>query len=408
MRIASGFSLAPLIGATTSLSDTIVSIKSGPDAIDIRHLPHMLREVGHIPDQKIASFLSTAKVTTLKHVGSQVVQTSALTIDSHNLCNFVTTASKNLSLQSQCGKDGNAEPFGELDSELNVNDPDVGCQHHLTMMQMGEVWRLAIQHATRRVKVAVIDSGIDWNDPDFAPLRRTLKTKSGGYVPGGWNVFGNSPFMTTRNNHGAAICRVLVAKANNSYGFAGVAPNVTLVPIQFVDDNYDAPLSKFLEAIDLAIDLEVDVISMSFGFQLSTLSSENRHLLWEALRLAQEKNIVLVSAAGNSNMRASDIFPCWYGGPNGMCVANLQTETHLNLKSNWGERVDVAAYGTNICIGRDEEGVMINKGGSSLAGPMVAGLAAILLSMDVEPRMVKRMILSNVDPVASYNGQMIR
>ncbi|KAF4662680.1 hypothetical protein FOZ61_002291 [Perkinsus olseni] len=107
------------------------------------------------------------------------------------------------------------------------------------MMQMGEVWRLAIQHATRRVKVAVIDTGIDWNDPDFASLRRTLKTKSGGYIPGGWNVFGNSPFMTTGNC--AAICRVLAAKANNSYGFAGVAPNVTLVPIQFVDDNYDAP-----------------------------------------------------------------------------------------------------------------------------------------------------------------------
>ncbi|KAF4689818.1 hypothetical protein FOZ60_001090 [Perkinsus olseni] len=294
--------------------ETIVSIKSGNNDVDVRRLPQMLMDAGHIPDQNIASALRIAKVLTLEYVGFQVVQTSTLPIDSRGLCSFVTAASRKLSLQSMCTKDANGGLFGGrstpeekrtkkrlpyYDSELHVNDPDAPRQEYLFFMEMGKVWPLALKHGTREVKVAVIDSGIDWKDRDLGPLRRRLKKKSGGYIEGGWNVYDDSSHMTTGHDHGAAVCRVLAAKINNSFGLAGIAPNVALVPLQFVNDKYYAPLSKLIEAINMAIDLEVDF----------------------------------------------------------------------------------AAYATHICVGQDTDGNCIRESGSSFAAPMVAGIAAILLSI---------------------------
>ncbi|KAF4720127.1 hypothetical protein FOZ62_004270, partial [Perkinsus olseni] len=86
---------------------------------------------------------------------------------------------------------------------------------------------------------------------------------------------------------------------------------------------------------------------------------------------------------GNRGDEASDKYPCWFGGPLGICVANLDNDRSQNVlhpKSNWGERVDVAAYGTRVFSGRDKN-----------------GLVAILLSMGVDPDLVKPLLLANVD-----------
>ncbi|KAF4667252.1 hypothetical protein FOL47_003654 [Perkinsus chesapeaki] len=282
------------------------------------------------------------------------------------------------------------------DTSLHVNDPDAHYQRHLEWLQMGEVWRISRPYVKRKVKVAVLDSGIDWTDEDFASLKETVKKKSGGYLDGGWNFFTNSPDMTTVNRHGTNVCKILAAKGNNSYGMVGVAPDVTLIPLQILGDDESLPLPNFLAAIEMAIDLEVDVISMSFGYSLSRKNLTEQHLLWNALLKAQQHGILLVSSAGNSFSRASDTYPCWFGGPLGICTAYLldnQTHNVLSTFSNWGERVDVATYGTNIFTGRDAAGELTYFNGSSAAAPIIAGVAAILLSMDVEPTMVKRLIL---------------
>ncbi|KAF4690157.1 hypothetical protein FOZ60_000612 [Perkinsus olseni] len=386
MRILHATSLTALIASTVSTSDTIVSIKSGVEDVNILRLPRMLRDAAYMPDQKIVSFLDTAKITTLGYVHSQVVQTSAVTVDSETLCSFVAMASNQLSLQSECGEDVDGDAFGLTDSTLQVNDADARYQKHLEWMKMGEVWRLSSPHVTRTVKVAVTDSGIDWTDPDFAPLKGTLKKKSGGYLEGGWNFFTNSSILTYKDPHGTEVCKVLAAKSNNSVGIAGVAPNVRLVPLQMVDDNKKMPLSKFLAALNMAIDLEVDIISMSVGYYFVNYRSNTTaqfRRLWEALRVAQESGILLVSASGYYTTYMQD----------------NKTRNVLDTFSGYGERVDVAAYGKNIFTGFDKNGNPKYFNGSSAATPIVAGLAAILLSMDVEPSMVKRLILANVDPV---------
>ncbi|KAF4729635.1 hypothetical protein FOZ63_021129, partial [Perkinsus olseni] len=170
---------------------------------------------------------------------------------------FVTSASSKLSLQSECAEDASGEIIG-LDGELRVNDPDADYQKHLEWMEMGEVWQLASPHVTRTVKAAVIDTGVDWTDPDFAPLKGTLAKKSGGFLEGGWNFVTQSTDLTTGETHGTEVSKILAAKINNSAGMAGVAPNVILVPLQIFDDKGNTLLSFFSEAINMAIDLEID------------------------------------------------------------------------------------------------------------------------------------------------------
>ncbi|KAF4697385.1 hypothetical protein FOZ60_007471 [Perkinsus olseni] len=402
MRISSAIALASLVSAAPPY-DTIVSIQSNSDDVDVSHLPRMLKDAGHTPDEEVASFLGTAEITTLKYVHSQVVQTSASTIDSDALCNFVAMASSKLSLQSKCSEDGDGEAFDRIDSRLHVDDPDAGFQVHLKWMKMGEVWRLALPHVTRKVKVAVLDSGINWADPDFAPLKGKLPRSSGGFLEGGWNFVTRSPIMTTVAAHGTKVCKVLAARGNNSVGMTGMAPNATLIPLQVMRDNGKVPLSAFLAGIDAAIDVRADILSISIGFHFNFMAQTSQDMMWAALRAAQDSGIVVVSSAGNKGRRASNKFPCWFGGPLGMCVAYLQSnKTHnvLNRNSNWGERVDVAAYGTRVYVGRKENGHPDYASGTSIATPIVSGLSTIVLSMGVEPRMVKPLILANVDPVA--------
>ncbi|KAF4696656.1 hypothetical protein FOZ60_016666 [Perkinsus olseni] len=400
----------PVVGATAPPDSTIVSIKSATGDVDVRQLPGMLTKAGHPFDPEVASFLETAEITTLEYVHSQVVQTPPHTIGSEALCSFVTSASSKLSLQSECAEDGSGVVF-KLDSDLHVNDPDAGYQKHLKWMDMGEVWELALPHVSRLVKTAVLDAGIDWTDRDFAPLRGRVAKRSGGYLEGGWNFFSNSSGLTTGETHGTNVCKILAAKSNNSFGIAGIAPNVTLIPLQMIDDDTNLPLSKFLAAIDMAIDLEVDVMSVSLGYYFSGLNATKQHLLWNALHSAHQHGILVVSAAGNHDDEASDIYPCWFGGPLSICVANLddhRPQNFLNAHSNYGERVDVAAYGTNIFTGRDEDGNLRYFSGTSASAPVVTGLVAILLSMGTDPMMVKGLLLANVDPMAPIHHGAIR
>ncbi|KAF4746259.1 hypothetical protein FOZ63_034183, partial [Perkinsus olseni] len=318
MRILSAFALASLVDAAASPKGTIVSIKSGTDEIDVRRLPKLLRDAGHTPDQKIASFLDDAPIKTLKYVHSQVVKTSALTVDSDTLCKFITMASNKLSLQSHCAADARSVVPAGLDSNLGVNDPEASLQKHLEWMNMREVWEVSSPYVTRKAKVAVLDSGINWNDPDFAPLKGELKLKSGGYLDGGWNLITDSADLTYVDTHGTDVSKVLAAKGNNSYGMVGVAPNVILAPIQVTDYNGEGSLIELLVGIDMAVDLQVDIISMSIGFD-SALSGIERYFLAGALRSAQENGILLVSAAGNDGKRAPHEYICWYGGPTSIC-----------------------------------------------------------------------------------------
>ncbi|KAF4647592.1 hypothetical protein FOL47_004415, partial [Perkinsus chesapeaki] len=222
-------------------------------------------------------------------------------------------------------------------------------------MSMGDVWELIQQYPRREVTVAVIDQGVDFTDADMAPLRSTFTTSSGRVIDGGWNF---------------VVSRVLAARGNNSAGMVGVAPDhVRLVSLQICNGG-SCPMVFLVEAIDTAIDLGVDVISMSLRYFISSHPS-TRSLL-AVLRKAQDNNIILVAGSGNEGIDAHNCYPCWYGGPNAMCVAALNNDANYNLASfsNFGERVDIAAFGQGVYAGLDASGRNDWASGTSFAAPM--------------------------------------
>ncbi|KAF4672058.1 hypothetical protein FOL47_000998 [Perkinsus chesapeaki] len=396
MRIVSAFLLACQAAPQDVHGErTIASILSGGSVVDVNTIPDLLSQAGVQEDLRITSFLSSSRIKTLKFAQTQIVPTSTGSVSNADFCAYLHEAERHLpDLVVTCGKDINGE-MTELDDSLHVNDPNTKFQTQLDRMRMGDVWGLIQQYPRKDVTVAVIDQGVDFTDPDMAPLKSTFNTSYGRVIDGGWNFIGDSSTLTvTPFYHGQRVSRVLAARGNNSAGMVGVAPDhVRLVSLQI-----SGGLSELIEALEMAMDIGVDVISMSLRYHISHYSAE-RALLETVMLRAQERNILLVSAAGNDDEDAHDCYPCWYGGPNAMCVAALNNDPIYNLAgfSNFGDRVDIAAFGEDVYTGRGFSGLHEWSSGTSFATPMVSGAAAILLSLGVEPLMVKRILLADAD-----------
>ncbi|KAF4666966.1 hypothetical protein FOL47_003825 [Perkinsus chesapeaki] len=379
------------IGASALLSDTIVSIKTNDSEWqDIAELPQKMTHAGFVVDEKIALFLKAVRIETLGYIETQIVKTSPSTVDSDELCGFVANASAKLSLESNCARDIN----GKRGRSLNVNDPDARYQKHFRRLEMGGVWRLSLPYVKRKVKVAVIDSGIDfYYDRDFSPLKAVFPKKSGGFIEGGWNFLTDTPNLTNDDRHGTHICRILAAKTNN--GMAGIASNVSLVVLQTADSVTSGHLGHFLAALNMAIDLQVDVLSMSVAFNMSGAHRRAFSLMWNALH-----NVPGVPW---------DQYPCQFGGPLSMCVtvqSNSKKRKVLASGYSWGKIVDLATFGNKIYVG-DYKGRSEYRSGTSYATAIVAGIAAILISMDVEPKMVKPLMIYHADPLLPKSPRRI-
>ncbi|MBO3699780.1 S8 family peptidase [Roseivirga sp. E12] len=204
----------------------------------------------------------------------------------------------------------------------------------------------------------------------------------------------------TKNFHGTHVSGIIAAKRGNGIGIDGVANNVKIMALRAVPDG-DERDKDVANAIRYAVDNGAQVINMSFG------KSYSAHLdyVYEAIEYAESKGVLLVHAAGNSskNIDEANNFPNDYIGKRknmsnwievGASDSGLD-ENYVGVFSNYGKKnVDVFAPGVAIySLAPDND--YQDAQGTSMASPVTAGVAAMLLSYfpDLKAEQVKDILI---------------
>ena len=199
--------------------------------------------------------------------------------------------------------------------------------------------------------------------------------------------YGNNDVMGPTPNHGTHVSGIIAASRNNGTGIDGVADAVQIMMLRVVPDGdeYDKDVAL---AIKYAADNGAKVINMSFGKSYSP----EKYWVDSAVVYAEQKDVLLVHSAGNENYNLDSItvFPNAYlaaykkNATSFMTVGassdTLITEASIAADfSNYGKQnVDLFAPGVKIYSTLPGGNVYGNQDGTSMATPIVTGVAAIL------------------------------
>lgn len=198
--------------------------------------------------------------------------------------------------------------------------------------------------------------------------------------------YGNKDIMTATPFHGTHCAGIIGAIRDNGKGIQGIADNVRIMMVRAVPDG-DEHDKDIANAIRYAIENGAQIISMSFGKEFSP----EKRWVDSAVRFAESKGVLLVHAAGNDakNVDSTDNFPSPVYLDNGQKATNWitvgasgdpQTGSITANFSNYGKKeVDVFAPGVQIYSTIPGGTNYGNASGTSMACPVVAGTAALLL-----------------------------
>lgn len=272
-----------------------------------------------------------------------------------------------------------------------------------------------ITKGSHQVKIAVIDTGVDYNHPDLqgnvwvnqAELNGLpgVDDDNNGYIDDihGYDFAYNDNDPMDGHGHGTHCSGTIGAIHNNKIGVAGVMSEVTIVPVKFLDDSGSGSLESAVLAIDYATQLNVDLMSNSWG------GGGRSEALFEAIKRASDKGIIFTAAAGNSssNNDTSPSYPASYEAPNVVSVAALTAQNELANFSSFGRNsVHIAAPGRNI-LSTIKGGKYETMSGTSMATPHVSGVLGLLLAKEgrlPHEEMKERLTLTGV-PVAGLRGK---
>jgi thermitase len=272
---------------------------------------------------------------------------------------------------------------------------------------------------TDKVVVAVLDSGVDYTHSDLSNNIWTRPANVAEYTDSdlgtiqdlhGYNAVENSADPMDDNGHGTHCAGIIGAEGENNIGIAGVNWKVRIMPLKFMNAGGYGTTKDAIEAINYVIDrkkagVNVRIISASWG------STQKSKALEDVIKKAYENDILFVAAAGNAstNNDRQPHYPSNYSVPNVISVAALDRNDQLASFSNYGNKtVAIAAPGVAILstwLGDEYE----EKSGTSMATPVVSGVAALILSK--EPRLtvdeLRKRLMSSVDPLASLRGKTV-
>ncbi len=283
-------------------------------------------------------------------------------------------------------------------------------------------WDLYAQAASKReVIVAVVDTGIDITHPDLMGSIWVnsdeipgdgIDNDGNGYIDDvcGWNFFNNSNqvYVGAEDDHGTHVAGTIAAAKGNG-GVVGITDNsyVKIMPVKALGTNSGMGTPEMIiSAIRYA---------EANGASICNLSSGTLAAYPELNQVIAESNMLFVVAAGNGDsndigysLEDHPVYPAALPYDNIISVANLMFDGTLSESSNFGPvSVDIAAPGSFI-VSTVPNGYAIMSG-TSMAAPMVTGVAAMLYSSHPDWTVldVKNAILNTARKLDSLNGSVL-
>ncbi|HKP46531.1 MAG TPA: S8 family serine peptidase [Pyrinomonadaceae bacterium] len=268
--------------------------------------------------------------------------------------------------------------FAELDrivqpAEVVPNDPWYGSwQWHLSKISASSAW--AQSTGSPEVTIAILDTGVDTTHPDLVNK----------LVPG-WNVYDNNSVAADVNGHGTNVAGAAAAQTDNGLGVAAVCWACKIMPVRISDAVGNASYSAMASGLDWAANHGARVANISY---IASGSATVR----SAAQYFQSKGGVVTSSAGNYST-----FDSAGDNPYILTISASDINDAPSSFSNYGNNIDVAAPEGGYTTAKG--GGYAYAGGTSFASPVVAGLVALVFSVNptLTPAQVQDLVRQNAD-----------
>lgn len=317
-------------------------------------------------------------------------------------------------------------------SQIVPNDTFYNRQWAMPYIHAPEAWATVTSNG-QGVVVAVIDSGVDdshpdlkgvlWNNPD--EILNGKDDDNDGLIDdiNGWNYITNDP--STRPigagnhvygawEHGTIVASLIAGRGNDDIGMAGMAWKAKIMPIVILGPDGNGGTDLLAKAIKYATAHRADIINLSL--EGDSLDPD----VAIAINEATAKGVLVVIAAGNGeeegyNMDQAPFYPACHTGADNvgeLVVSGIGKDGLRNPSSNFGQCVNIAAPGAEVFAAKpsyDPDGNRINVSGygewdgTSLAAPLVSGVAALLKAQhpDWKGEQLAKRILDTAQPYSA-------
>jgi len=264
----------------------------------------------------------------------------------------------------------------------------------------------------KKIKIALIDTGMDFTHPD---LKANLWTNKGevagnfkdddgnGYVDdiNGWDFVNddNDPSDDIQFfSHGTNGAGIIAATTNNKTGIAGINRKARLMILKI-----SPTLDEAVEAIEYAINKKVNIINASFG------DNKSSEIMRAAIKTAKKNNILFVASVDDSSYDtdSNPFYPASYDLPNIISVTSTDINDGLSFFAAYGKTsVHIGAPGDDIITTSSESltGKLYEYvQGTSFATNFVTGVAALIISVKpkIKVKKLRKIILENSDKLDS-------
>lgn len=275
------------------------------------------------------------------------------------------------------------------DCRVNGGGPPSSTLWAQQRLKFQQVWPVT---RGQGVLVAVIDSGLDTQNPQLRPLK-PLPGKNVIDQPG-------FPADSTRDckGHGTEVTSIIAAPPYRGSQFLGMAPGVTILPIK--QTNTDGDKTGTWEGIARGIDAAVAAHARVVN--ISVTSPNTGAELADAVQRAADAGVVIVAAAGNDGA-GNDLpaYPAAYSTrfPNVIAVSATDADDQVADFSQTGSYVTVAAPGVGVEVPAPITGYL-KVDGTSFAAPCVTATVALMLSAHrtMTPIEVRNRLEATADP----------